>query len=143
LKAWMQRGIFEQVFVTKYGDAMAGNFNVPAIVGMAAIESKTFEDAVDDRVLNRRSEKFFDTFPAKSSDNRSSTPRVDVNNVAVNASAGQFLYQSARPIAREAGHFDVGAAFESIRSLGGEAKRARRFPNGKWIEMRTFQKHVS
>src|SRR5262249_19093782 len=125
VEAVMSRDLVKQIFFARNIDAVARNFDGPAVAGVLRVETEPLEYAVDDCVFHRRSQKSLDLLTAKCRSDRRWEARVHVDHITKDGAAGHFLDQRGRPIAGKARHFHIGATFEPVGRLSSQTQRAR------------------
>ena len=86
-------------------------------------EIQLFKDAIDDGVFDRRTEEGFDAFGPKRGGDWLPFARINVDDIAIDRTAGKRLDHRRGAIAGVARHFDVGAPFETIRCFAQQAER--------------------
>ena len=143
VEAVMPRDFVKQILFARDIDAMARNFDGPAVVGVLSyVEAEPLKYAFNDCVFHTHSEKSLDLLTAKCRSDRRSATRIHVDHITKDRAAGHFLNQRSRAIARKARHFDIGTPFEPVGRLGSQTQRARRLSYGERIEICAFEKHI-
>src|SRR2546426_11626723 len=97
----MTRDLLEQVLFASYVHAMTRHFDRPPVACLARFEAQPLEDAFDNGVVNRRSQKCPDSVPAKRRDGGLRPAGIHVDPITIDLAVHEGTYESGRPAARE------------------------------------------
>src|SRR6266481_6553785 len=114
VEAMMTRDLLEQVLFASDVHAMTRHFDRPPVACLARFEAQPLEDAFDNGVVNRRTQKCPYSVPAKRRHGGLRPAGIHVDDITIDLAVRKFTYECGRPVAGETRHFDISATLEPI-----------------------------
>src|ERR1041385_1830919 len=110
----MARNFFKEVFLARNIEAIAGNFNGPAVVCARRAKTKAVENPLHNGIVYASSQDSFDSLTSQCSHDLPPMPGIDVNHIPVKGATREFPDQDRCTVACEPRHFHIGSALKAV-----------------------------